>query len=51
MRWDMDVLPRDADLLRRDALSMPQDETFPAFVAQVRAQGAVVEIVSDGLVL
>ncbi len=45
----MDVLPRDADLLRRDALSMPQDETFPAFVTQVRAQGAVVEIVSDGL--
>jgi 2-hydroxy-3-keto-5-methylthiopentenyl-1-phosphate phosphatase len=49
MRWDMDVLPRDADLLRADAASMPHDETFPAFVAAVRARGAIVEVVSDGL--
>ncbi|HUR16493.1 MAG TPA: HAD-IB family phosphatase [Candidatus Limnocylindrales bacterium] len=49
MRWDMDVLPRDADMLRRDAAAMPQDETFRAFVEGVRGHGAVVEIVSDGL--
>ncbi len=45
----MDVLPRDADLLRADAAAMPQDETFTRFVAGVRARGAVVEVVSDGL--
>jgi 2-hydroxy-3-keto-5-methylthiopentenyl-1-phosphate phosphatase len=49
MRWDMDVLPRDAELLRRDAASMPHDMTFPAFVGAVRARGAQVEVVSDGL--
>lgn len=49
MRWDMDVLPHDADLLRREAAAMPQDEAFPAFVAAVRARGALVEVVSDGL--
>lgn len=46
--WDMDVLPRDAELLRREATEMPQDETFPSFVAAVRARGAYVEVVSDG---
>lgn len=49
MQWDMDVLPRDAELLRREAAAMPQDEAFPNFVDAVRARGAVVEIVSDGL--
>jgi 2-hydroxy-3-keto-5-methylthiopentenyl-1-phosphate phosphatase len=49
MRWDMDVLPRDAELLRREAAAMPQDATFPDFVAAVRARGAAVEVVSDGL--
>src|SRR5205814_3608481 len=48
MKWDMDVLPRDAELLRSEAAAMPQDETFPAFVAAVRARGAQVEVVSDG---
>ena len=48
MQWDMDVLPRDADMLRREAAAMPQDEAFPDFVAAVRARGAEVEIVSDG---
>jgi 2-hydroxy-3-keto-5-methylthiopentenyl-1-phosphate phosphatase len=43
------VLPRDADLLRLEAASIPQDETFPPFVRAVRATGALVEIVSDGL--
>ena len=48
MQWDMDVLPRDAELLRREAAQMPQDSAFPAFVDAVRARGAHVEIVSDG---
>lgn len=49
MRWDMDVLPRDAELLRTEAAAMPQDEGFAAFVRAVRERGAVVEVVSDGL--
>jgi 2-hydroxy-3-keto-5-methylthiopentenyl-1-phosphate phosphatase len=48
MQWDMDVLPRDAELLRREAAEMAQDETFPAFVDAVRGRGAQLEIVSDG---
>jgi len=47
--WDMEVLLRDAALLRREAAGIPQDETFPMFVRSVRATGALVEIVSDGL--
>ncbi len=49
MRWDMEVLPRDGDLLRSVAASVPQDGTFPAFAAAVHAAGAAIEIVSDGL--
>ena len=45
----MDVLPRDADLLRTEAAAMPQDEAFPGFVEAVRERGALVEVVSDGL--
>lgn len=48
-RWDMEVLPRDGDLLRSVAASVPQDETFAAFAAAVHAAGAAIEIVSDGL--
>jgi 2-hydroxy-3-keto-5-methylthiopentenyl-1-phosphate phosphatase len=48
MQWDMDVLPRDAELLRREASAMPQDEAFPGFVDEVRTRGACVEVVSDG---
>ena len=36
MRWDMEVLPRDAELLRTTAASMPHDRSFPAFVAAVQ---------------
>jgi len=46
--WDMDVLPRDAELLLREAAEMPQDGAFPSFVATVRERGAYVEVVSDG---
>lgn len=49
MQWDMDVLPRDGRLLRSVAAAIRQDETFPSFVAAVRAAGAAIEIVSDGL--
>lgn len=49
MRWDMDVLPRDAELLRREAAEMAQDHAFPEFVRGVRQRGATVEVVSDGL--
>ena len=48
MQWDMDVLPRDSEMLTREAAAMPQDQAFPAFVAAVRERGAQVEIVSDG---
>jgi 2-hydroxy-3-keto-5-methylthiopentenyl-1-phosphate phosphatase len=48
MQWDMDVLPRDGDLLGREAAAMPQDPAFPDFVAAVRGRGAQIEIVSDG---
>ena len=47
--WDMDVLPRDAELLRREAAAMPHDEAFAGFVAAAREAGATVEVVSDGL--
>jgi 2-hydroxy-3-keto-5-methylthiopentenyl-1-phosphate phosphatase len=49
MRWDMAVLPADAGLLRSAAAAMPQDETFVSFATTVRAAGAALEIVSDGL--
>lgn len=49
MMWDMDVLPRDQELLRSAAAAMPHDDDFPRFVASVRDRGAHVEVVSDGL--
>ena len=49
MQWDMEVLPRDGELLRSVAAAVPQDETFASFVAAVREAGAAIEIVSDGL--
>jgi 2-hydroxy-3-keto-5-methylthiopentenyl-1-phosphate phosphatase len=49
MEWDMAVLPRDADLLRATAASLPHDSGFPEFVTAVQALGAAIEIVSDGL--
>jgi 2-hydroxy-3-keto-5-methylthiopentenyl-1-phosphate phosphatase len=47
--WDMDVLPRDGAVLRREAAEMPQDEGFAVFVDVVRRHGAALEVVSDGL--
>lgn len=49
MQWDMEVLPRDGELLRKEAAAMPQDSAFADFVSAVEARGAQVEVVSDGL--
>jgi len=49
MQWDMDVLPHDGELLRREAAAMPQDQAFPTFVRTAQRRGAQVEVVSDGL--
>ena len=49
MRWDMDVLPDDAELLRQEAADMPQDLYFADFVTAAQEHGAQVEVVSDGL--
>jgi 2-hydroxy-3-keto-5-methylthiopentenyl-1-phosphate phosphatase len=45
----MEVLPRDGDLLRREAAGMAHDPGFVDFVARVRRAGAQIEVVSDGL--
>jgi 2-hydroxy-3-keto-5-methylthiopentenyl-1-phosphate phosphatase len=47
--WNMEILPRDPELLRAIAASIPQDETFVSFVAAVSEAGAALEVVSDGL--
>jgi 2-hydroxy-3-keto-5-methylthiopentenyl-1-phosphate phosphatase len=49
MRWDMDALPRDPELLRREALGIGIDPTFADLMAVVREHGAALEVVSDGL--
>ena len=49
MRWDMEVLPRDAELLRRAALEIGLDPTFPQLVGVVEEAGGVIEVVSDGV--
>jgi 2,3-diketo-5-methylthio-1-phosphopentane phosphatase len=49
MRWDMDVLPRDADLLVEAARAIPLDPTVVDLVEAVEAIGGAVEVVSDGL--
>lgn len=47
--WNMEILPRDAALLRAIAAAVPQDASFVGFAAAVREAGAALEIVSDGL--
>jgi 2-hydroxy-3-keto-5-methylthiopentenyl-1-phosphate phosphatase len=49
MRWDMEQLPRDAELLRQTAASIPQDETLAELVSVANRHRASIEIVSDGL--
>jgi 2-hydroxy-3-keto-5-methylthiopentenyl-1-phosphate phosphatase len=48
-RWDMEVLPRDADLLRGAAAAIPQDASLLELVAAAEEAGAALEVVSDGL--
>jgi len=45
----MEVLPREPEMLVREAAAMPHDEAFGGFVDAVRGRGAQVEVVSDGL--
>ncbi|CAN5715086.1 hypothetical protein BH23CHL8_BH23CHL8_02070 [soil metagenome] len=47
--WDMDVLPRDPELLLAEAQAIPLDETFGLLVAEVRGVGGALEVVSDGV--
>ncbi len=47
--WDMDVLPRDAELLLREVDALALDESLLQLVETVGAAGAAVEIVSDGI--
>ena len=45
---EWDLLPRDADLLRRVAAEVPLDPDLEPLVAGLRAAGAEVTVVSDG---
>ena len=47
--WDMEVLPRDAEVLLREIDSLALDETLTELLAAVREAGAAAEIVSDGM--
>lgn len=47
--WDMEVLPRDADVLHGTVDALALDETFADLVRTVREHGAAIEIVSDGV--
>jgi 2-hydroxy-3-keto-5-methylthiopentenyl-1-phosphate phosphatase len=46
--WDMEVLPRDPELLLREVDALPLDETFEDLLRAVEEVGAAIEIVSDG---
>jgi 2-hydroxy-3-keto-5-methylthiopentenyl-1-phosphate phosphatase len=48
-RWDMDVLPRDRDLLLDVIAGIDLDESLVGLVDFVGSVGGVVEIVSDGI--
>ena len=47
--WDMEVLPRDPDVLWRELDTLALDETLIDLLAAVREAGAAVEVVSDGV--
>ncbi len=47
--WDMEMLPRDADVLWAEVDSLPVDETLADLLATVREAGAAAEVVSDGV--
>ncbi len=47
--WDMEVLPRDAEVLLREIDALALDETLVELLDTVREAGAAAEIVSDGM--
>lgn len=47
--YNLRVLDHHPGLLRATADAQPHDETFPGFARWVRARGAALEVVSDGL--
>jgi 2-hydroxy-3-keto-5-methylthiopentenyl-1-phosphate phosphatase len=47
--WNIGVLPRDADAIRRTTGAAQHDPSFVQFVERARSLGAVIEVVSDGL--
>ena len=47
--WDMEVLPRDPDVLWGEVDTLPLDETLVELLAAVHEAGAAVEVVSDGV--
>jgi 2,3-diketo-5-methylthio-1-phosphopentane phosphatase len=49
MAWDMDLLPRDRDVVVGAAASIAIDRAVVELVETLEAVGGVVEIVSDGL--
>lgn len=49
LAWDLEVLPRDPELLRGAAASLPHDSGFPDFTRAISEIGGTLEIVSDGL--
>ena len=48
MLWDMDVLPRDADLLRREAAAILRTRHSPISWSRSAPAAAELEVVSDG---
>jgi 2-hydroxy-3-keto-5-methylthiopentenyl-1-phosphate phosphatase len=48
VRWDLDVLPEEPELLLREAAGIPLDHTLVGLVEHARSLGAAVEVVSDG---
>ncbi len=47
--WDMEVLPRDREVLLRAVDALPLDESLAELVATVREVGGAIEVVSDGV--
>ncbi len=49
LAWDATILRQDRSALEATAEEQPLDATFPSFVRELRALGAEIEVVSDGL--
>jgi len=46
--WDMEVLPRDAEVLLREVDGLPLDDTLAQLIEVVTEAGGAMEVVSDG---